>query len=111
MFISLTGIFSLGVIGGLIIGPFNEIISLIFLSVILLYFSLALISSFQQAKRYNKIEHIFTLPLGFFSYHFLHGLGLLYGIFKLIVGIAPVQKIREPWKGYGSFRIKISNKF
>ena len=108
---AITGIFSLGVIGGLIFSPFNQIISFIFISVIILYFLLALLSSFQQAKRYNKIEHIFTLPLGFFSYHFLHGLGLLYGIFKLIVGIAPVQKIREPWKGYGSFRIKISNKF
>ena len=59
-----------------------------------LYFTLLLISSVQQAIKYNKILHILFLPICFFLYHFLHGLGVLIGIKNLIFGLAPFQNNR-----------------
>jgi glycosyltransferase involved in cell wall biosynthesis len=104
---AITGVFALGVLGGIILSPLFPVIKLIFLSVIAIYTVIALISSIQQAKRYNKPLHVLTLPISFFLYHFLHGLGVLGGLLRLATGTSPVQKIKEPWDGYGSFRIKI----
>ena len=103
----ITGFFSTGVIGGLLLGPFSFLIKNIFISVITLYFFLSLISSFQQALRYKNIFHVIFLPISFFLYHFLHGLGVLFGGLNIILGRSPVQKIKEPWKGYEKFRIDI----
>ncbi len=105
----ITGFFSTGFIGGLLLSPLSFIIKNIFISVIILYFFLSLISSFQQALRYKNIFHIIFLPISFFLYHFLHGLGVLFGCLNIILGRSPVQKIKEPWKGYGKFRIDIDN--
>lgn len=102
---AITGVFVLGLISGMLLSPFNLLIKYIFLSVLSLYSILALLSSIQQAKRYNNFFHIFTLPFSFFFFHFLHGLGMLIGIFKLFIKSSPVQKAKEPWDGYGSFRI------
>jgi hypothetical protein len=61
-------------------------------------------ASIQQAARYRDARYIIALPLAFFLYHFLHGLGLLAGLISLLFGAAPVQKVREPWPGAGRFR-------
>ncbi len=101
---AITGIFTVGVIGGLLLSPFVPRVRWIFLGVMILYFLLALIASVQQAARYRDARYILTLPPAFFLYHFLHGLGLLAGLFSLLFGVAPVQKVREPWPGAGRFR-------
>jgi len=101
----ITGFFTTGVIGGLLISPFSLIIKNIFISVMILYFFLALISSIQQSIRYKNFLHIVILPISFFLYHFLHGLGVLFGGLNILLGTAPVQKTKEPWKGYGKYRI------
>jgi hypothetical protein len=47
---------------------------------------------------------VLALPPCFFLYHFLHGIGVLWGILRLLTGTAPVQKIAEPWPGAGRKR-------
>lgn len=91
---AVTGLFSMGIILGGIISIFSNIILYLYVSVILLYVTLSLISSVQQAIKYNKILHILFLPICFFLYHFLHGLGVLIGIKNLIFGLAPFQNNR-----------------
>jgi len=107
---AITSVFTTGVIGGILLSPFSLYISYPFFLVIIFYFLLALISSVQQAIRFNKLSHIFLLPISFFLYHFLHGMGVIWGLLQLVTNMAPVQKIKEPWDGYGSYRIKFHNK-
>ncbi len=65
---------------------------------------LAVASAVQQAIRYKRPLHVLTLPLCFFLYHFLHGIGVLWGLLRLLTGTASVQKIAEPWPGAGRKR-------
>lgn len=102
---AITGVFAVGVIGGLILSPFFGTIRWIFTSVVGIYFALGFVSAIQQAIRYKRLFHVVTLPFCFFLYHFIHGLGVLKGIFLLLIHKAPVQKIKEPWKGAGRYRV------
>ena len=106
---AITGVFSVGVIGGLFLSSYFSIISNIFLSVMFFYFFLAIISSIQQAKRFNRISYAFIMPVSFFLYHYIHGLGVLVGLIKILLGISPVHKIKEPWNGYGKFRVDLDS--
>ena len=89
---AITAVFASGVIGGLLLSPFFPLVRKVFLAVMALYFVLAIISAIQQAVRYREPRHILFLPLSFFLYHFLHGLGVIGGLLKLGAGTAPVQK-------------------
>ena len=88
---AITGVFVIGLIGGFLLSPFILFIRYIFILVLVLYLVLSVISAFQQAIRYNNPLHIFVLPICFFLYHFLHGLGLLGGLLRLATGASPVQ--------------------
>jgi glycosyltransferase involved in cell wall biosynthesis len=101
---AITALFAAGVIGGCVFAPFNTWIRWPFLAVMLLYSIMAIGSSVQQAVRYRNLLHLLLLPWCFFLYHFMHGVGVLYGLLRLATGTAPVQKIREPWPGAGRFR-------
>lgn len=105
---AITGFFAAGVIGGLALSPFYpKAIGVPFAAVMVLYATLAVLSSIHQAIRYKKIRHILLLPFAFFLYHFIHGLGLLTGLLRLATFTAPVQKIKEPWPGAGFYRVPI----
>lgn len=105
---AITGFFAAGVIGGLALSLFYpKAIGVPFAAVMVLYVTLAVLSSIQQAIRYKKIRHILLLPFAFFLYHFTHGLGLLIGLLRLATFTAPVQKIKEPWPGAGFYRVPI----
>lgn len=101
---AVTGIFSLGVIAGAILSAFFPLIRIVFLATLALYFALALAAAFQQALRYREWRHVIFAPLAFFAYHFLHGLGILVGLVRLMTGTAPVQGKPEPWPGAGRSR-------
>jgi glycosyltransferase involved in cell wall biosynthesis len=101
---AITGFFSAGIIGGLTLGFLTPLIQIPFLFVIFFYFFLSALSSIQQAIRYAKPLHVLFLPFSFFFYHFLHGLGLIWGMLRVITRTAPVQKINEPWAGAGQFK-------
>jgi len=104
---AITGVFSAGIILGLVLSILFKWIYFTFITIMALYFVLAVISAYQQAKRYKMWTHVFILPWSFFLYHFIHGVGVLKGILLLLLRKAPVQKIKEPWNGYGRFRIKL----
>jgi len=101
---AITALFAIGVIGGLALAPFARLTGVVFLAVMSVYFLLALGSAVQQAVRYREPLHALLLPAGFFCYHFLHGLGVLAGLLRLLVRRAPVQRMSEPWPGAGRFR-------
>ena len=91
---AITAVFALGVIGGIILSPFSSLVRTVFAGVMILYALLAIFSAISQGIRYREARHVLFLPFAFFSYHFLHGLGVLAGLLKLATGTAPVQ--REP---------------
>jgi glycosyltransferase involved in cell wall biosynthesis len=101
---AITGLFALGIIGGLVLSHFSPVICLGFQSVMLLYAGLALTSAAQQAWRYRCWVHLLFLPFCFFLFHFGHGIGILAGLVRLMTGTAPVQGGKEPWDGAGFFR-------
>ena len=100
----ITAVFVMGLIGGLTISNLSPLAEGIFLGIMGLYFFLGILSAFQQSLRYRKFLHLFTLPLSFFLYHFIHGVGVLYGLITLLLGRAPVQQHVEPWSGAGRLR-------
>jgi Na+/H+-dicarboxylate symporter len=54
--------------------------------------------------RFKKLAHIFVLPICFFLYHFLHGIGVFWGLLKLLTGTFPFKGMKEPWPGSNKFR-------
>lgn len=101
---AVTGVFALGVIGGLALTPVSAWFAIPFAVVMALYALLALASACQQALRYRRPLHAICLPPCFFLFHFIHGLGLLTGLVKLLTHSSPVQTGREPWPGARRFR-------
>lgn len=101
---AITGFFAAGVLSGLALGPLSAWIQLPFLAVMALYTLLAVLSAVQQAVRYRSPLHTIVLPICFFLYHFLHGIGVLWGLLRLATNTAPVQKTHEPWPGAGRYR-------
>ena len=102
---AITGVFAAGFLGGLVTASLTPWLAWPFATVMALYALLAIASALQQAVRYRHPLHAFSLPICFFLYHFIHGLGVLYGLLRLVMHTAPVQKITEPWPGAGCFRI------
>ena len=101
---AITGVFAAGVLAGIVVSPYSAVIRWTFLAVMSLYAILAIASGIQQAVRFSEPRHAIFAPLGFFLYHFLHGVGVLMGLARLATRTAPVQRIAEPWPGAGKFR-------
>ena len=97
----ITGAFCLGVLGGVGLAPFTPWIAIPFAGVMASYALGAVGSAIQQARRYRRPLHVLCLPFCFFLFHFVHGLGVLVGLFRLMTGAAPVQRKIEPWPGAG----------
>jgi hypothetical protein len=93
---AVTAVFTTGVMGGLLLSQFFPVVKWIFLGTMALYFFLGLLSAIQQMLRYRKFLHLITLPLSFFLYHFIHGVGVLFGLFTLLLGRAPVRQHSKP---------------
>ena len=101
---AITSLFATGVIAGLILSPISQTVRWVFGAVMVLYLVLALISATQQSIRFGDPRYVLALPVSFFLYHFLHGVGVIGGLIRLALGVAPVQKEKEPWPGAGRFR-------
>ncbi len=101
---AITGVFTAGFLLGLALSPFSAFVRWAFAAVMILYFALAIASGIQQSMRYREPRHVIFAPIGFFLYHFLHGIGVLIGLARLTTGTAPVQGKPEPWAGAGRFR-------
>jgi glycosyltransferase involved in cell wall biosynthesis len=102
---AITAVFAAGVLGGLSLAPFlPRLIGWPFAAVMAIYALLAMFSAIQQGIRYRRPAHMLVLPLCFFLYHFIHGLGVLGGLCRLITRTAPVMKSRVPWPDAPSYR-------
>lgn len=101
---AVTGAFAAGVLGGLALSPLTFWITWPFAGVMSLYALLAVLSALQQTVRYRRPLHALVLPVCFFGFHFLHGLGVLVGLIRLATRTAPVQESVEPWPGAGRRR-------
>lgn len=75
LYYSLLSLFILGVVAGGIISFFSPLLKTIYLSVILLYLAIALMSSI--SKNLKAIPFLFA---GIIATHFAYGLGFLYGL-------------------------------
>lgn len=95
---AITAVFTSGIIFGALLSLISPIIFNILIFTLILYFTLAILSSIQQAIRFKNITFILFLPFCFFLYHFIHGLGVISGIIKLTLNKAPVQKEFNPWQ-------------
>jgi len=103
---AVTGVFALGVLGGLALSAFTPWIAWPFAAVMVFYALLAVASGAQQALRYRRPLHLLCLPPCFFLYHFIHGVGILAGLARLATHTAPVQQKSEPWPGAGFRRCR-----
>jgi glycosyltransferase involved in cell wall biosynthesis len=101
---AVTAIFATGVMGGFVLSPFSEIVKIVFGITMAIYFTIAILSAIGQGMRFKEPRHVLFLPVCFFLYHFLHGLGVISGLLHLATGHAPVQKEMEPWPGAGRQR-------
>ncbi|HKY98627.1 MAG TPA: glycosyltransferase family 2 protein [Gemmatimonadaceae bacterium] len=88
---AITAAFATGVIAGLVLSPFSSMVRTVFTTVMLLYGLLAIASAISQGIRYRDARHVLFLPVAFFLYHFLHGLGVIVGLVRLATHTAPVQ--------------------
>ena len=88
---AVSAVFTGSLIIAIILSVFFQWVRIALFGVMGLYFSLAIISSVHQAIRYKRSIDILVLPFGFLAFHVSHGLGVLLGVTKLILGIAPVQ--------------------
>jgi glycosyltransferase involved in cell wall biosynthesis len=101
---AVTGVFAAGFILALLLSPFSSVVRWAFIAVMSVYLLLAVLASTQQALRYREPRHVIAAPIAFFLYHFLHGVGVLAGLTRLLFGVAPVQLQKEPWPGAGRQR-------
>ena len=83
----ITLFFSLGFIIGIILISFFTfpILNGIYFSVMLLYSFLALTSGIQKGLEYKNFILAILLPICFFLFHFVHGIGMLRGVFNVIL--------------------------
>ena len=90
---SITLFFFIGIILGCALTFFqvSAILTILFISILSLYFVLGIFFSFVQYKRYKRRGLIAYLPFSFFLFHFIHGLGIFIGILKLALLRSPVQ--------------------
>lgn len=93
----ITGLFSSGIIFGLLLSSLFAILKYIYLAVIFIYIFIAFVSSLQQSIRYRKSILLIILPPCFFIFHFIHGLGIIHGLLRLMTDSAPVMKANKPW--------------
>jgi len=89
---SITLFFTSGLIIGALLLSLLPLLQFVYFPVIGLYFLLAILSSVQQSIRYKKPLHVLTLPLCFFLFHFLHGIGVVTGLVKILFKKAPIFK-------------------
>ena len=87
-----TGLFVLFLLGGAILSSLSSVIFYLWAFILALYGVLSIFSSIQQGLRLRNLLLIPILPFMFLSFHLSHGIGMWSGIFRLVLGRAPVQK-------------------
>ena len=94
---AITAVFALGVLLGVPLAFFSRSVAYVVALILAVYAALALVASIQQAIRYRRPAHVLLLPPCFLAYHFTHGIGVLVGVLKLLVGGQPVRRDDPAW--------------
>lgn len=77
-------LFVLGLIVGGALSLFSPYVAILYISVIILYFLLALMFSIREAKDKKDWKLMLIMPFTFFAIHVSYGLGYLVGLFKIL---------------------------
>jgi hypothetical protein len=96
---AVSAFFALGVLVAGVLSFVSSTIAALALGVLGVYVVLAVLASVQQAVRYRRLRHVVALPLSFLAFHLSHGLGVLVGIVKILLGTQPTKKSEPPWHG------------
>ena len=88
---AITSVFSAGIFFGFLFSFLITFLLYTYIGAIVIYSFLAMLSAFQQSNRYKDLRLLFILPFCFFSFHFIHGLGVLKGCLLLLFHKSPVQ--------------------
>ncbi|HUR92447.1 MAG TPA: glycosyltransferase family 2 protein [Gemmatimonadaceae bacterium] len=94
---AITAVFALGVLLGVPLAFFSRSVAYVVAAILAVYAALALVASVQQAIRYRRPAHVLLLPPCFLAYHLTHGIGVLVGVLKLLVGGQPVRRDDPAW--------------
>ena len=89
---AITSIFTLGIILGFLLSFVHVFFLYTYVGTLSIYGILSILSSLHQASRYKDMRLMFVLPICFFGFHFVHGLGVLKGGLLVLIGMSPVQK-------------------
>lgn len=99
-----SAVFAFGVIAAIPLSFLSGTVATLTLGVLSVYAALAVLASLQQAVRYRRLRHVVTLPLSFLAYHLSHGLGVLVGGAKILLGTQPTKKTEPPWREAAALR-------
>jgi glycosyltransferase involved in cell wall biosynthesis len=94
---AITLVFVLGLIVGIPLALAFPWARVLLLAALGLYAVLAIFGGMTQAMRYRKPAHALLLPFGFLAYHVTHGVGVLSGVLRILVGAQPVSKSDPAW--------------
>ncbi len=87
----ITPLFFLGNVAGIILFLYSNFLWKIYLMVMIIYFVLAIKSSFDIFKTTKQLNQILVLPACFFLMHLFYGAGAVFGMIMLITGLAPIS--------------------
>ena len=92
-----SAVFAVGVLLAIPLSLVSGTMARLALGVLGVYAAFAVVASIQQAIRYRRVRHMITLPLSFLAYHLSHGLGVLVGAARILLGTQPTKKSEPPW--------------
>lgn len=82
--------------------------AIVFAAILAVYSTLAVMAAVEQAQRVKRLGLAWKLPFVFFAYHVSYGAGLVSGLFKVLTGRAPVDRMDLPWAGAPATRLRPS---
>jgi glycosyltransferase involved in cell wall biosynthesis len=94
---AVTLVFALGLIVGIPLAFAFTWARVLLFAALALYAALAIFGGVTQAVRFRKPAHALLLPFGFLAYHLTHGVGVLVGVVRVLVGAQPMSKSEPGW--------------
>lgn len=94
---AITAAFALGLIVGIPLSFAFAWAAWILGAALGLYALMAVTAAVVQAVRYRRPLHVLVLPFGFLTYHVTHGIGVLTGIVRILLGTQTVDKRDPAW--------------
>jgi glycosyltransferase involved in cell wall biosynthesis len=94
---AVTLVFAAGLLVGIPLAFFFTWARVTLFAALGVYAALAIFAGVTQAVRFRRPAHALLLPFGFFAYHVTHGVGVLVGVLRVLVGTQPVSRSQPGW--------------